>query len=112
MSLVERLNEDGASLALEAAAKIISDAAKIATLQSEVDVVTRSHADLGRRLADAGRENVALREALTKIATFDDLFASDRLATNGSYGAFDEPGSVEIAREALAAIEQAAGEGK
>jgi hypothetical protein len=43
-----------------------------------------------------------LIKALENIAAFDDMLGSDRLATNGSYGGFDEPGSVKIAREALA----------
>ncbi len=43
-----------------------------------------------------------LEAALTKIASFDDVGASQRLASSGSYARFDEPGSVQIAREALA----------
>lgn len=42
-----------------------------------------------------------LRNALIKIAAVDDMLANDRLATNGSYSGFDEPGSVQIARETL-----------
>ena len=51
------------------------------------------------------RADNGLRAALKKIACFDDMLANDRLATNGSYSGFDEPGSVEIARAALAATE-------
>ena len=60
-----------------AAAKIESDTAKIATLQSEVDVVARSHSDLARRLAEAGRKNESdakvigwLKEALVEAREY------------------------------------------
>lgn len=46
-------------------------------------------------------ENRRLREALEKIAAFDDQFASARLERTGSYSLFDEPGSVAAARAAL-----------
>lgn len=46
----------------------------------------------------------ALVEALTKIAAFDDTGANYRLETLGSYAGFDEPGSVKVAREALARL--------
>lgn len=39
--------------------------------------------------------------ALTRIAAFDDTGANERLARDGSYASFDEPSSVQIAREAL-----------
>lgn len=42
-----------------------------------------------------------LKAALTKIAALKDSLASQYLANTGSYDAFDEPGAVEIAREAL-----------
>jgi hypothetical protein len=44
-----------------------------------------------------------LAEALRKIACFDDESANERLRRTGgdSYALFDEPGSVQIAREAL-----------
>lgn len=48
-----------------------------------------------------------MREAvscLIKIATFFDYDASHRLETTGSYSLFDEPGSVQIAREYLRTI--------
>ncbi len=43
-------------------------------------------------------------EALTKVAAFDDKAASDLADITGSYSAFDEPGSVKIARDTLAKI--------
>ncbi len=46
------------------------------------------------------------RAALTKIAAFDDVRANERLAQTGSYSSFDEPGSVAMAREALADFTQ------
>jgi hypothetical protein len=41
------------------------------------------------------------REALTKIAAYDDAAASAYLRATGSYAHFDEPKAVEIARTAL-----------
>lgn len=46
-------------------------------------------------------DNKRLREALVQIAAYDDTRANGRLALTGSYGMFDEPASVEIARAAL-----------
>lgn len=48
----------------------------------------------------ADRE-LRLRKALMRIASFDDKLACEVLTKTGSYSAFDEPGSVEIARSAL-----------
>lgn len=42
--------------------------------------------------------------ALHKIAAYDDVGASARLERIGSYSAFDEPYSVQIARETLQAL--------
>lgn len=50
---------------------------------------------------DAADEIERLREALKKIAAYDDHLAQKHLEETGSYGAFDEPGSVGMAREAL-----------
>ncbi len=44
--------------------------------------------------------------ALTEIASFNDQTAQGYLKKTGSYAYFDEPGSVETAREALAEIER------
>lgn len=52
-------------------------------------------------LPSLAEEAEKLREALRKIAAFDDVGASAYLKNHGSYGMFDEPGSVRIAREAL-----------
>lgn len=43
----------------------------------------------------------ALEAALRKIAAYTDTLANARMAATGSYSAFDEPGSVQIARAAL-----------
>jgi len=40
-------------------------------------------------------------EALRQIAAFDDARACQHLEQFGTYGQFDEPGSVQIARKAL-----------
>jgi hypothetical protein len=50
-----------------------------------------------------------LYAALERIAAYDDVSANEQLAATGSYSAFDEPGSVRIAR---AALERARGEVK
>lgn len=50
---------------------------------------------------DAADEIERLREALRKIAAYNDHLAQKHFEETGSYGAFDEPGSVGIAREAL-----------
>jgi len=41
-------------------------------------------------------------EALTEIAAYDDVWGNKRLEVHGTYSSFDEPGSVQIARAALA----------
>lgn len=51
-------------------------------------------------------DTVGVREAqmyqsLIKIAAYDDSLASEKLAKTGSYSGFDEPGSVEIARNTI-----------
>lgn len=61
-----------------------------------------------RRAAAAEIER--LRAALEHIAAFDDLHGSSRLEATGSYSGFDEPGSTQIAREALRHHEQGARE--
>lgn len=43
-----------------------------------------------------------LRAVLTEIAAYTDVSASNHLARSGSYSVFDEPGSVAVARKALA----------
>ena len=50
-------------------------------------------------LAEDLREAV---KALEEIACFDDQGGTAHLAATGSYGRFDEPASVKIARQALA----------
>lgn len=61
---------------------------------------TQAHADTILRMAHSFG---GLVEALERIACYDDERAESRLRITGSYGSFDEPGSVEIAREALRA---------
>lgn len=59
--------------------------------------------DDSERLASLEAENARLREALDRIAAWDDTGAGELLTACGSYSAFDEPGSVEIARKVLGA---------
>lgn len=42
--------------------------------------------------------------ALQEIGAYSDRAAHDRLKKTGSYGSFDEPGSVQISREAMERI--------
>ncbi len=48
-------------------------------------------------------ENARLRAALVLIAAFDDKTANSRLDATGSWGGFDEPGAVRVARKSLEA---------
>ena len=80
-----------------------------ATLRGEIDALNKSHADLARRLADAGRKIesdakviAALREALS--ALFLAPWDHNTLAGGEKYMA-----AAELARKALA-DEQTAGE--
>ncbi|MDE2097129.1 MAG: hypothetical protein KGL39_07775 [Patescibacteria group bacterium] len=61
-----------------------------------------------RELADAleraDTRDAVMLAALTEIAAFDDELANRALTARGSYGGFDEPGSVQTAREALVKI--------
>lgn len=57
--------------------------------------------ETARRLAAAEAENERLRNVLREIACFGDYSAEMKLSRTGSYGGFDEPGSVQIARAAL-----------
>jgi hypothetical protein len=59
---------------------------------------------LTQQVADLEAEVARLREALERIAAYDDHGAEEVLEAKGSYGCFDEPVSVQIAREALQAI--------
>lgn len=59
---------------------------------------------IARQLLALHEEAALHRKALEDIAAFGDEGANLRLANTGSYGAFDEPGSVQTAREALAAL--------
>ena len=56
---------------------------------------------LSTALAAAEAEREGMREALKKIAAYDDEGGNHMLKSRGSYASFDEPGSVEIARRAL-----------
>jgi len=49
----------------------------------------------------------AMEMALREIAAFDDVGANRYLDDCGSYGKFDEPSAVRIARDALARLESA-----
>lgn len=55
-------------------------------------------------LTEAITVAVRAKAALRTIATFDDARAGAHLAATGSYGRFDEPRSVQVAREALGMV--------
>ena len=57
------------------------------------------------RFREAADALDAMEKALREIAAFDDVGANRYLDDCGSYGKFDEPGAVRIAREALAKLE-------
>ena len=56
---------------------------------------------LSAHLEAALAEVERLREGLEQLAAFTDTQASFHLACTGSFGLFDEPGAVEIARALL-----------
>lgn len=57
--------------------------------------------DVLHRLAHVQHAAAKYKTALEKIAAYDDTGANARLKATGSYALFDEPGSVQTAREAL-----------
>lgn len=74
---------------------------RITALQAENEKLREAllaHKEVAKDYAD---EALRLREALREIAAFSDTRACERLASTGSYSAFDEPGSVQTARAAL-----------
>jgi hypothetical protein len=62
-------------------------------------ITDATRAEVALATSEAAREK--LEAALREIAAYDDTGANERLAKTGSYGSFDEPGSVQIARAAL-----------
>ena len=51
-------------------------------------------------------DNTIMKAVLIAIAAFNDDMGNGRLVREGSYKGFDEPFSVEIARDAIAACEK------
>jgi hypothetical protein len=80
-----------------------SDACKDRGLIYECRLIEGTHVKTGTNRANADLIAAApdMYAALKKIAQYDDEGANARLAATGSFSAFDEPGSVEIARKAL-----------
>jgi hypothetical protein len=74
---------------------------RAASAEAEGEQWRLAYNSLSERLTVAGAERDRLRAALTRIAAFDDTGANVFLESHGSYGSFDEPKSVEIARNAL-----------
>lgn len=52
------------------------------------------------------RQLQVLVDGLLKIATYGDIQANNHLKSTGSYGLFDEPNSVQIARDTLKRAQQ------
>jgi hypothetical protein len=88
----------------EAATLLRSLAQQVEERQRLVDTLTGQIDGLVSRALASEATLASVREALRKIAAFDDKDASSMLALTGSYGMFDEPGSVQIAREALSLL--------
>jgi hypothetical protein len=65
-------------------------------------IIDELDADDDARNAELDR----LRAALTKIACYNDLSAWKQQRAHNSYSHFDEPGSVQIAHEAIAKAAQ------
>jgi len=83
--------------------------ARLATAERERDEALRelrierdAHCKTGEWHLEAAADRDRLRAALQRIAAFDDKLACEKLEKIGSYSSFDEPGSVQIARQALA----------
>ena len=68
---------------------------------------TRKGEEMYHTLTKAADALDAMEKALREIAAFDDVGANRHLDDCGSYGKFDEPSAVRIARDALARLESA-----
>lgn len=80
-----------------------SEAATIPEFRRTI-LIERTRAETAERERDEARSKLAEYEtALNQIACWDDKSASESLERTRSYSSFDEPGSVQIAREAIAA---------
>ena len=82
---------------------VMTDKELASELFDTVCALEAENADLrsGEYLARVIEERDRYRKALEQIASYDDVSACAHLRMTGSYGGFDEPGSVKIAREAL-----------
>ena len=74
--------------------------------QDEYCVVKYLDKETAEFIVRACNNHEALMDALIKIAAFTDTSASEFLGRTGSYSCFDEPGSVKIARAAIANAEK------
>jgi len=100
MDIVERLRHYGSG----GAGPINEDCRHAAKLIEQLQTDVRLLSSGGDYLDEIKRltaERDRLRAALKRIACYDDALASYALNMRGSYGSFDEPGSVQIARETL-----------
>lgn len=61
----------------------------------------RAFKHAAEEIVDLRAKCIRFHEALMRLACWDDEAANARLKATGSYGLFDEPGSVFIARNAL-----------
>ena len=92
---------------LRAKLKATEDALEHEKIGTQKLVKLYSHADNRFRNVISGLDERMYR-ALTEIACFDDDGANASLEKYGTYGTFDEPSSVEIARKVLNEIDVAA----
>ena len=74
--------------------------------QDEYCIVKYLDKETAAFIVRACNNHEAMLDALIKIAAFDDTIASEFLDRTGSYSCFDEPGSVKIARAAIANAEK------
>ena len=84
------------SLKMEATTQVGTDSSfeGLRVLQKKMGAAAAALESQAKRIAE-------LEAALRYIAAFDDAAASAHLERTGIYSAFDEPGSVAIARAAL-----------
>lgn len=95
---VERADEDQVE---DNAAFIAAARNAVPRLLATVEHLTARAKTAERERDEARAETERLRAALIAIASFDDERADSRLEATGSYGGFDEPGSVQAARAAI-----------
>lgn len=78
-----------------------ADRKRILELENYNEVLKGLRAEEAEDYESLQKRLECMKRALETIAAFNDEFANMRLEKTGSYGGFDEPGSVSTARQAL-----------